>query len=95
MARGLRGRGGLRMKKSPTDRLASGPSGMGGIDGGNCTGEASAPWSSAPPVHGAARWTGALAGTAVGCGTLIGCLHPGQGTVFPNAGSVTLRVLLQ
>ena len=25
----------------------------------------------------------------------MGWLHPGQGTVFPNAGSVTFRTLLQ
>ena len=42
-----------------------------------------------------ASWVGGLEGTTVGCGTVIGCLHPGQGTVFRNAGSVTLRVLLQ
>ena len=68
---------------------------MGGIDGGNCTGGVSAPRFPAPPAHGAARWTGALEGTAAGWGTLMGWWHPGHGTVFPNAGSVTLRVLLQ
>jgi len=69
--------------------------GMEGIEEDNCTAEASAPWFSVSPVHGAAPWTGALEGPAVGNGTLIGWLHPGHGSIFPNAGSVILRIFLQ
>jgi hypothetical protein len=64
--------------------------------GGNCTGEACDPRFSVLAVLDAERWTGgADIGIADGCGTVMGWLHPGQETVFPNAGSETFRVLLQ
>jgi hypothetical protein len=72
-------------------------SGIGGIPGGNCAGNVGAASPScALPLHAGERSTERAAdGIAVGCGTLTGWLHPGQGTVFPNAFSVTFSFLRQ
>ena len=51
------------------------------------------PFCVAPDHGGAAPTRFAWRDGCAGCGTLIGWLHPGQVTVFPNAFSVTSESL--
>jgi hypothetical protein len=70
---------------------------MGGIPAGNglaVSGVASPVWAAPDHGGGAPTWLAWRDGCA-GWGTLMGSLHPGQGTVFPNAFSVTFKALVQ